>query len=256
MVRDGLVADVLVISDLHAMSPDVDVAKFMQFVDLHPAKRLVLAGDTLDFYMWRHGRGKIDAAPGLAVLRFLLVLAEIGVELVIMPGNHDLEWEWLAGQEMPKRHKNIQYPDGFKDLLETLLGMPNVRVVNQHIEGDTVIVHGHEGWQGDWLWRMSETGDRLTGHKLVGGTMRRKVMGGAPNGLRAAAVSGHGFYRRLAAWGKKIGKHHVIHGHTHVDGQRKRFGVVIDCLPAWRPSEGCGGGMILRGNAWTKVSAW
>lgn len=255
-MREGLIADVLVISDLHAMSPDVDVGRFVRFVEEHPARRLVLAGDTLDLYMWRHGRGRIDAAPGLVVLKFLLELVQSGVELVILPGNHDLEWAWLAGEAVPRRHRAVRYPDGFEELMVKLVGMPKVTVVNQQIEGDTVIVHGHEGWQGDWLWRMSETGDRLTRHKLVGGQLRRKVMGGAPNGLRAAAVARHGFYRRLAGWAKKLGMVHVIHGHTHVDGQRVRGTVVLNCLPAWRPSEGRGGGMILRGNTWEKVNAW
>lgn len=249
-----VVADVLVVSDLHAMSPDVDVGRFRRFVDLHPARRLVLAGDTIDLYMWRHGRGRTDVGAGLELLEFLIELAEIGVEIVILPGNHDLDWAWLLDDaRMPRRMRAAAFPEGMRELLVELVEFPNVHVVNQLIVDETVIVHGHEGWQGDWLWRMSEIGDRATRHKLVGGQLRRKVMGGAPVALRAAAVEGHGFYRRLASWGRKIGKHHVIHGHTHVDGQRVRGNVVIDCLPAWRPSEGRGGGMLMRGGVWTKV---
>ena len=250
------VADVLVMSDLHAMSPDVDVGRFKRFVDLHPAKKVVLAGDTLDFYMWRHGKRKLNVAPALEVLDYLLGLARIGVEIVILPGNHDVDWAWMAGSVCPpKRYVQAQYPDGVKERMEELLAMENVHVVNVLALGGAMIVHGHEGWEGDWLWRMSEWGDRATRYKLVGGQMRRKLMGGAPLSVRAAAVQGHGFYRRLAKWGRKMGVGHVIHGHTHVHGQRRRLGVVIDCLPAWRPSEGPGGGMLLRGEAWETIVA-
>ncbi len=252
---EGL-ADVLVISDLHAMSPDVDVARFMRFVDLHPARTLVLAGDTLDFYMWRHGRVKPDVSPAIQVLDFLRELAAIGVEIIVLPGNHDVDWAWLDGSVCPpKRYMRAQYPDGVKERMEALLGMDNVRVANVVALGGAMIVHGHEGWEGDWLWRMSEWGDRATRYRLVGGQMRRKVMGSAPLSVRAAAVRGHGFYRRLAKWGMKMGVGHVIHGHTHVHGQRKRYGVVIDCLPAWRPSEGPGGGMVLRAGRWERLVA-
>ncbi|RYG60323.1 MAG: hypothetical protein EON60_07570 [Alphaproteobacteria bacterium] len=252
---DG-VADVLVVSDLHAMSPDVDVERFIRFVDLHPAKKLVLAGDTLDFYMWRHGRTKLDTKPATDVLDYLLKLADIGVEVLILPGNHDVDWAWLTGNVCPpKRYARAQFPDGLKEQIETLLAMENVAVSNVIAIGGAMIVHGHEGWEGDWLWRMSEWGDRATGYKLVGGQMRRKIMGGAPLSVRAAAVQGHGFYRRLAKWGLKMGVKHVIHGHTHVHGKRHRYGVVIDCLPAWRPSEGPGGGMLLKDGQWETVLA-
>lgn len=253
MTKD-LVADVLVVSDVHALSPDVDVGRFRRFVDLHPARKLVLAGDTLDFYMWRHGRRAMEIAPAIEILEFLLELAEIGVEIVILPGNHDLDWAWLAtGGAVPRRFAAARYPEGVRERMQELVEMPNVRVTSVLTVNDTLIVHGHEGWQGDWLWRMSEIGDRMTRHKLVGGQLRRKVMGGAPLSVRAAAVTGHGFYRRLASWGRKMGMRHVIHGHTHVHGQRVRGGIVLDCLPAWRPSEGPGGGMVLRGEVWTKV---
>lgn len=247
------VADVLVMSDLHAMSPDVDVGRFKQFVGLNPAKKLVLAGDTLDFYMWRHGRVKIDEAPGIEVLDFLLERARMGVEIVIVPGNHDMDWAWLVdGAAVPKRYVAACYADGMLERMKALVEMPNVSVTNVVMVGGALIVHGHEGWHGDWLWRMSEMGDRATRYRFVGGQWRRSLMGRTPR-ARGLAVTGHGFYRRLAKWGMKMGVSHVIHGHTHVHGRRMRWGVAIDCLPAWRPSEGPGGGMALRGDEWVRV---
>ena len=196
--------------------------------------------------MWRHGRRKMDTQPGVVVLKYFIELARVGVEVVILPGNHDLDWEWLASGEVPKRYAKVKYPEGMLALMLELVAMPNVSVVKVLKLGSAVVVHGHEGLQGDWLWRMSEMGDRVTLHRFVGGQLRRKVMGGAPVGVRAAAVSLHGFYRRLAGWARRAGVSHVIHGHTHVHGTRVRGGVILDCLPAWRPSEGPGGGMLLR----------
>ncbi len=235
------VADMLVVSDLHAMSGDVDVERFVTFVTEHPARVLVLAGDSIDLYLWRHSRGYVDVGAGMRVLRFLIERVMAGQQLVILPGNHDLDWEWLvAGAVVPRRMQRVAFPDGMRELMELLVQRDGVRVVNRLVVGDTVIVHGHEGWQGDWLWRVSEMGDRLTGHRLVGGQMRRNVMGRAPMGLRAAAVEGHGFYRRLGRWARWAGAGRVIHGHTHVEGTRVRCGVVMECLPAWRKREGRG----------------
>lgn len=250
------IADALVVSDIHAMSPDVDVTRFRQFVDLHPARMLVLAGDSLDFYMWRHGRHEIDTRPGLLLLDYLLELAKIGVEIVILPGNHDMDWEWMAeGADVPRRYQAALYPQGIHDRMKQLVAMENVSVTNVFNIGNAIIVHGHLGWQGDWLWRMSEFGDRATRYKMVGAQLRRTVMGRAPMSVRAAAVQGHGFYRRLASWGLKSGVVHIIHGHTHVHGQRRRGNVILDCLPAWRPSEGPGGGMLLKNGVWHSLLA-
>ncbi|PZP38604.1 MAG: hypothetical protein DI585_06920 [Pseudomonas fluorescens] len=247
-------ADYLVVSDIHAMSPDVDVSRFITFVNLNPAKHLVLAGDTLDFYMWRHGGDKrVNLNAGQQLLDFLHQLANDGVTITLIPGNHDLDWAWLnQSAKVPKRYRTAGYPTDMRPQLEALLELPNVHVTNKVEIDNTLVIHGHEGWQGDWLWRISELGDRATNYKLVGRQFRRKVMSGQK--IRFMAVEGHGFYRRLASWATKLGKTHVIHGHTHCEGTRTRGSVTLSCLPAWRMSEGPGGGMSYTAGEWKRLN--
>lgn len=76
----------LFLSDLHLGSPFCQARRLVDFLDLHEAATIYLAGDIFDA---RYCRSSSWTAAHHAVISTLLRRADRGTELIYIPGNHD-----------------------------------------------------------------------------------------------------------------------------------------------------------------------
>ena len=77
------------ISDVHLGTPDCKAEALLSLLSSYHYDKLVLAGDIVD--LWALKRRSYWPESHKKVLELLLALAEQGVEIVYVPGNHD-EW--------------------------------------------------------------------------------------------------------------------------------------------------------------------
>lgn len=77
----------VIISDTHLGTKDAKVRELLRFLKNIRCERLVLNGDIVDF--WSLRRKPYWTAEHTAVIRHILKMAERGVEVVYLRGNHD-----------------------------------------------------------------------------------------------------------------------------------------------------------------------
>jgi predicted phosphodiesterase len=205
----------VIVSDVHAGHPGAtgNIGKFGAFLGAHPSERLVLLGDIHDLHQRRlfPAYFKYDednlVSFGVDEVDFLSIIHRI-------PGNHDPRepWTWETLWRVPVKPRDILRGDGW------------------------VAVHGHAE---DILWRLGELSARFL-------PAPRKGLGPRMVALRTWLLEKTGFFRRLAALGKREGVRVVIHGHGHAPGIRQVDGVTLICLPDW--VDHGGGGLLIDKN--------
>ncbi|AHE98793.1 UDP-2,3-diacylglucosamine diphosphatase [Thioalkalivibrio paradoxus] len=86
------------VSDVHLGTRDCRADYLLDFLQRLDCERLVLAGDIFD--LWAMRRRVCWTTPQTAVLEHVLALADRGVDVVYIPGNHDEALRSLVGSEI------------------------------------------------------------------------------------------------------------------------------------------------------------
>lgn len=86
------------ISDIHLGTRECRAAYLLDFLERLDCERLVLVGDVFD--LWAMRRRVIWNAAQAGVIERIFALADRGVEVLYIPGNHDEALRALAGTEI------------------------------------------------------------------------------------------------------------------------------------------------------------
>jgi UDP-2,3-diacylglucosamine pyrophosphatase LpxH len=204
---DGELLDALVISDLHLGSDNCQAkaaAAFLQEVldGLHPTRRLIINGDVFDSIDFR--RLKKSHWKVLSQIRHL---------------SDKIEVIWIAGNH-----------DGSAEIVSHLLG---VRVVEEYLLGDILIIHGHQfddfindhpilTWLADVAYWVLQKVDRT--HYVARLAKRRSKIF-----VRCADKIREGALRRA----RELGSTTAVCGHSHRAEVYEKSGVAYYNSGCW-----------------------
>ncbi len=142
------------ISDVHLGSANCHAQELAEFLESLNAEKLYLVGDIIDFW-WMAQRRASWGAPQVRVVEALHRLAQSGVEIIYVPGNHDRCVRQLCGLVLPQMQIR-------RRAIHTTITGRRLLVTHGDDYDNQTQFGGFQEKLGDWLYEQILAGNRLT----------------------------------------------------------------------------------------------
>lgn len=206
------------VSDVHLGTPDCKAEYLLDFLRTVRFRKLYLVGDIVDLQALM--QRPYWPASHAAVVARLLLLAQSGVEVVYIPGNHDAVLRGLVGQQLA----------GIRVLLDDVhVGADGRRFRVSH--GDEFDPH-HGGKR--WLYRLGDASQKLIcwANRRLNQWRRQRALPYLPLSIIIKSRIGRAlayiqqFEHLVAGDSRSRGFDGHVCGHIHFGGIRKIDGVL------------------------------